>query len=42
MGDDSSLVKEGIRRYGRFAARPAAVNPLDEFGGLTRVLRRLR
>lgn len=42
MGDDSSLVNDGIRRYGRFAARPAIVNPLDEFGGLARALRRLR
>jgi len=42
MGDDSFLVKDGIRRYGRFAARPETVNPLDEFAGLTRALRRLR
>jgi len=42
MGDDSPLVKDGIRRYGRFAARPETVNPLDEFGGPTRTLRRLR
>lgn len=42
MGDDSPLVTDGIRRYGRFAARPAVVNPLDESAGLARVWRRLR
>lgn len=40
--DDSSLVRAGSRRYGRFAARPACVNPLDESAGLERTLRRLR
>jgi len=42
MPDPDSLVDGGVRRYGRFAARPASVNPLDEFTGLTRQLRRLR
>ena len=42
MSDESFLVKDGIRRYGRFADRPAIVNPLDEFSGPARALRRLR
>jgi hypothetical protein len=42
MPGHDSLVDSGLRRYGRFAARPASVNPLDEFTGLTRRLRRLR
>jgi Protein of unknown function (DUF2804) len=36
------LVDEGVRRHGRFAERPTTVNPLDEFSGLTRSLRRWR
>lgn len=42
MPDPDSLVDGGARRYGRFAARPVSVNPLDEFTGLSRRLRRLR
>jgi len=42
MGDQSSLVEGGVRRYGRFAARPDSVNPLDEYDGLSRAFRRLR
>ncbi|HYK70569.1 MAG TPA: DUF2804 family protein [Streptosporangiaceae bacterium] len=42
MPDPDSLVAGGVRRYGRFAARPPCVNPLDEFSGLSRRLRRLR
>jgi hypothetical protein len=42
MPGPDSLVDNGLRRYGRFAARPASVNPLDEFTGLARRLRRLR
>jgi hypothetical protein len=42
MSDPHSLVENGVRRYGRFAERPAIVNPLDEFGGLSRALRRFR
>jgi hypothetical protein len=42
MPGPDSLVDSGLRRYGRFAARPASVNPLDEFTGLGRRLRRLR
>jgi hypothetical protein len=42
MPDHDRLVEDGVRRYGRFAARPARVNPLDEFSGLARRLRRLR
>ncbi|MGA4540771.1 DUF2804 domain-containing protein [Uniformispora flossi] len=42
MPDPRNLVDAGTRHYGRFGARPANVNPLDEFGGLTRVLRGLR
>lgn len=37
-----ALVEGGTRHYGRFAARPATVNPLDEFGPVSRVLRRQR
>jgi hypothetical protein len=36
------LVEGGARRYGRLPARPARVNPLDEFTGLPRLLRRPR
>jgi hypothetical protein len=36
------LVDGGARLYGRFADRPAIVNPLDEFRGVERLLRRLR
>lgn len=42
MQNLSSLVEGGIRRYGRFADRPASVNPLDESSGTPRALRRLR
>ena len=42
MPDPDGLVDRGVRRYGRFAARLASVNPLDEFAGLARSLRRLR
>jgi hypothetical protein len=37
-----SLVEGGARRYGRLAARPASVNPLDEYSGVARSLRSLR
>lgn len=36
------LVEGGARRFGRLAARPVRVNPLDEFTGPARLLRRLR
>jgi Protein of unknown function (DUF2804) len=42
MPDPDSLVAGRVRKYGRFAERPASVNPLDEFTGLARRLRRLR
>lgn len=42
MDQPTSLVLEGTRTFGRFAARPAVVNPLDEFGDLERRARRLR
>ena len=42
MQDHFSLVEHGIRRYGRFATRPATVNPLDESSRTPRALRRLR
>lgn len=42
MHDISRLVDGGTRRYGRLLARPAVVNPLDEFSGLERALRRTR
>src|SRR5215475_10264004 len=42
MRDQSSLVEGGVRRYGRFAARPGCVNPLDAYQGVSRALRRLR
>lgn len=42
MRDLSSLVEDGIRRYGRFPVRPANVNPLDERGRMPRAVRRLR
>lgn len=42
MHDQSSLVEGGVRRYGRFAARPVGVNPLDAYKGVSRALRRLR
>jgi len=41
-GIGERLVERGVRRYGRFAVRPTLVNPLDEFGALSRRLRRLR
>jgi Protein of unknown function (DUF2804) len=37
-----ALVARGTRAYGRFAGRPGIVNPLDEFSGVSRRLRRLR
>jgi hypothetical protein len=42
MPDPTSLVEAGVRHYGRFAARPRRVNPLDEYTGAARRLRRLR
>lgn len=42
MRGGECLVDGGTRRYGRFGARPANLNPLDEFSGLSRPLRRLR
>lgn len=42
MLEPESIVEGRTRRYGRFARRPDDVNPLDEFGSLTRPLRRLR
>jgi hypothetical protein len=42
MHDPSRLVDGEVRRYGRFAERPASVNPLDEFSGLSRALHRVR
>lgn len=36
------LVQGGVRRYGRLPARPVRVNPLDEFTGPARLLRRTR
>jgi hypothetical protein len=42
MPDPASLVEGRARHYGRFSARPADVNPLDEFGGAERALRWLR
>jgi hypothetical protein len=42
MRDPVSLVEGRVRHYGRFASRPANVNPLDEFGGPLRALRSLR
>jgi hypothetical protein len=44
VSDDqpANLVSEGTRAFGRFKARPAVVNPLDEFGELEQRLRRLR
>jgi hypothetical protein len=42
MPAPDSLVEGQLRRYGRLPARPASVNPLDEFTGLARRLRRLR
>lgn len=36
------LVEDGRRRHGRFAARPPVVDPLDEFVGVGRALRRWR
>src|SRR5215471_2257466 len=42
MRDQSALVESGVRRYGRFPFRLDIVNPLDEFTGLSRTLRRLR
>lgn len=49
MGDETSaleggerLVSAGVRRYGRLAARPLDVNPLDERSALPRAFRRSR
>lgn len=42
MPDTDRLVNGGTRRYGRLAARPDHVNPLDEFRGAGRLFRRLR
>jgi hypothetical protein len=42
MRDQSSLVEGRVRRYGRLAARPGCVNPLDAYKGVSRALRRLR
>ncbi len=36
------LVIDGTRQYGRFAARPRVLNPLDQWSGARRGLRRLR
>ncbi len=36
------LVEGGVRRYGRLSSRPARVNPLDEFTGVPRLMRRPR
>ena len=36
------LVTDGSRQHGRLPQRPAVVNPLDEFGGLRRLVRRTR
>lgn len=41
-GVEQRLVEGGVRRYGRWAARPAAVDPLEEFPRLSRRLRSLR
>lgn len=38
----SALVEGGVRHYGRFAARPSRVNPLEEFSGIQRPLHQLR
>jgi hypothetical protein len=42
MREVAQLVSGGTRTYGRFAARPALVNPLDESSRVPRALRRLR
>ncbi len=42
MPDPSVLVEDGVRHYGRFASRPALVNPLDEFSAANRALRQFR
>jgi hypothetical protein len=42
MLDPQSLVEGGKRHYGRFAGRPVRVNPLDEYTGVARRLRRFR
>lgn len=42
MHHDTRLVSDGTRRYGRLTQRPDLVNPLDEFSGLQRALRRFR
>lgn len=39
---EGDLVQDGVRRHGRLASRPRRANPLDEFSGLARALRRLR
>jgi hypothetical protein len=42
MLDPQSLVVGARRHYGRFAERPRRVNPLDEYTGVARRLRRFR
>ncbi|MBO0852175.1 MAG: DUF2804 family protein [Nocardia sp.] len=42
MLEPTKLVHNRVREYGRFGARPTTVNPLAEFSGLGRVLRRHR
>jgi hypothetical protein len=42
MPEPAALVEGGARHYGRFASRPSAVNPLDEFSGVQRALRQFR
>src|SRR5215469_16069093 len=42
MREVGQLVSGGTRAFGRFAARPDAVNPLDESSRVPRGLRRLR
>ncbi|MCX4090896.1 DUF2804 family protein [Nocardia sp. alder85J] len=42
MFEPHSLVEDGVRHYGRLPARPVSVNPLDEFRGARRLLRRTR
>ncbi|WP_227837750.1 DUF2804 domain-containing protein [Nocardia aurantia] len=42
MFEPRSLVENGVRHYGRLGARPVSVNPLDEFRGPWRRLRRTR
>jgi Protein of unknown function (DUF2804) len=42
MADPAALVEDGVRHYGRFAARPVKVNPLEEFSSPARALRQVR